>query len=158
MPTDAQKALIAKIRALPAQIAALVGGLSEQQLLAHPEGEWTIAQNVHHLADSHMNAYLRVHFALAEDHPTIKPYLQNMWAELPDATSADVTDSLALLTALHARWVYLFECLADDQFERVVYHPEQKADISVQVILEYYANHGEAHIRQITEALATLAH
>ncbi len=96
--------LIDKIRRLPEQVAALVNGLTDAQLTGHfLAGEWSVAQNVHHLADSHMNSYIRCKLIATEQHPTLKPYDQELWAEMADASGPDVAVSLALLTALHGR-------------------------------------------------------
>lgn len=146
--------LIDKIRRLPEQIAGLVAGQSDAQLTAHPlAGEWSVAQNVHHLADSHMNSYIRCKLIATEDHPTLKPYDQDMWAEMVDASGPDLAVSLALLTALHSRWVVFWENLPANAWARTGFHPEN-GDISLDDLLESYAAHGEAHIDQITRTLA----
>ncbi len=144
---------IARLRRLPDQIAALVQPLTPAQMTAVTiPGEWTVAQNVHHLADSHMNAYIRVRLMLTEDRPPLKPYDQDEWAKLPDASAADVSDSLALLRGLHARWCALFENLADNQWSRVGVRPDK--EVTVEHILKSYAKHGEDHIDQIQRTLA----
>jgi hypothetical protein len=149
-----RKALIAKIRALPEQLESLVGGLSPRQLTtAFLEGEWTVAQNVHHLFDSHANSYIRCKLALTEDSPPFKPYDQDAWAALADARDADIDISLTLLRALHARWVRFWESLPDDAWERSGYHP-QYGQMSLDDILRSYAAHGEGHLDQITRTLA----
>lgn len=146
--------LINKIRRLPEQVASLVAGLSDGQLTARPlAGEWSVAQNVHHLADSHMNSYIRCKLIATEEHPTLKPYDQELWAELADASGADVTVSLSLLTALHSRWVVFWQSLADDAWARTGFHPEN-GTVSLDDLLESYADHGEAHLDQITRTLA----
>jgi len=149
-----RQTLINKIAALPGQIEELVAGLTPEQLTAHPlAGEWSVAQNVHHLADSHINSYVRCRLVLTEDHPTLKPYNQEDWAEIPDAASADVSTSLAILRGLHGRWVHFWEGLADADFARTAFHPES-GEVTLQSLLETYAAHGEAHIDQITRTLA----
>ena len=145
--------LIDKIRRLPEQIAGLLEGLTDAQLTGHfLAGEWSVAQNVHHLADSHMNSYIRCKLIATEDHPTLKPYDQEIWAEMADACGPDVAVSLALLTALHSRWVVFWESLPADAWSRTGFHPEN-GDISLDDLLESYAAHGEAHIDQITRTL-----
>lgn len=145
--------LIDKIRRLPGQIARLVDGLTDDQLTGHfLAGEWSVAQNVHHLADSHMNSYIRCKLIATEEHPTLKPYDQEIWAELADASGPDVAVSLSLLTALHSRWVVFWENLPADAWSRTGFHPES-GDISLDDLLESYAAHGEAHIDQITRTL-----
>lgn len=146
--------LIDKIRRLPEQIAELVDGLTDGQLTARPlAGEWSVAQNVHHLADSHMNSYIRCKLIATEVHPTLKPYDQEMWAELADASGPDVEVSLALLTALHSRWVVFWRNLPSDAWARTGFHPEN-GDVTLDDQLEAYAAHGESHIDQITRTLA----
>ncbi|HRJ41900.1 MAG: DinB family protein [Caldilineaceae bacterium] len=146
--------LIAKIHRLPGQIAELVEGLTDAQLTARPlAGEWSVAQNVHHLADSHMNSYIRCKLILTEEHPTLKPYDQEMWAELPDASGPDAAVSLSLLTALHNRWVVFWENLPTDAWARTGSHPAN-GNVSLDDLLEGYAAHGESHIEQITRTRA----
>ena len=146
--------LIDKIRRLPGQIAELVEGLTDAQLTTRPlAGEWSVAQNVHHLADSHMNSYIRCKLIATEDHPTLKPYAQEIWAELADASGPEVAVSLALLTALHSRWVVFWEKLPVDAWSRTGFHPVN-GNVSLDDLLESYAAHGESHIEQITRTLA----
>lgn len=146
--------LIDKIRRLPQQIAQLIGGLTDEQLTDHPlAGEWSVAQNVHHLADSHMNSYIRCKLIATEDHPPLKPYDQDRWAALADASGPDVMISLQLLTALHSRWVVFWESLPESAWARTGFHPEN-GDVSLDDQLRLYAAHGEAHIDQITRTLA----
>lgn len=149
-----RSALINKIRHLPGQVAALVSGLTDAQLTARPlAGEWSVAQNVHHLADSHMNSYIRCKLIATEEHPTLKPYDQEIWAELADASGPDVTVSLDLLTALHSRWVIFWENLPDHAWARTGFHPEAGV-VTLEDQLRLYAGHGESHIDQITRTLA----
>lgn len=146
--------LIDKIRHLPAQIEELVMGLSVSQLTTHfLAHEWTVAQNVHHLADSHMNSYIRCKLILTEANPPLKPYDQDAWAALPDAQSAELASSLTLLKHLHARWVTFWETLPTDAWHRTGFHPEN-GPMTLADILRSYAAHGEAHIDQITRTLA----
>lgn len=146
-------AMIEQIRNLPAQMTALVQGLSEAELTTHfLEGEWTVAQNVHHVVDSHVNSYIRFKLILAEDHPTLKPYDQETWAEFTDATRVDVEPSLQILRGLHHRWGQVFESLDEAQWARTGFHPEV-GDISVEWILGHYAAHGEGHLDQIRRTL-----
>ncbi|MBX3052088.1 MAG: DinB family protein [Caldilineaceae bacterium] len=146
--------LIDKIRRLPAQIARLIDRLSDAQLTARPlAGEWSVAQNVHHLADSHMNSYIRCKLIATEEHPTLKPYDQEIWAEMADASGPNVTVSLSLLTALHSRWVVFWETLPADAWARTGFHPES-GDVTLDDQLQLYAAHGEAHIDQITRTIA----
>jgi hypothetical protein len=154
MPTQAERQeLIAKFRALPTQVEQLVADLSPAQLTARPlPGEWSVAQNVHHLVDSHLNSYVRCKLIITEDHPTLKPYDQDRWAALPDASQADITDSLAMLRHLHARWVVFWESLAESDWSRTAQHPES-GTVSLADQLQIYADHGEGHLDQIARTL-----
>ena len=155
MSQSERRELIDMISAFPNQIKLMVGVLAKDQLTyRYIESEWTVAQNVHHLADAHMNAYIRTKLILSEDYPTLKPYHQEVWAEFFDATDKDVKISLDLIDALHQRWVKLFESLDPDDFLRTGYHPELDADISVDDLLFTYAHHGQGHIVQVNETLA----
>lgn len=158
MTATQRSELIAKIRALPEQVAAFVADLSPEALGAHPiPGEWSIAQNVHHLFDSHVNAYARCKLILTEDRPVLKPYDQDAWAALPDASQADTADSLLLLKGLHARWVVFFEHLREDDWARVGIHPELPGEnYTLARILTGYADHGEAHLDQMARTKARL--
>src|SRR5690349_12874839 len=143
---ERRRELIDKIRVLPEQLAARVRDLSAEQLTTHfLAHEWTVAQNVHHLGDSHMNSFIRLKLILTEDHPTLRPYNQDDWAATAEANSPDIEISLRLLAGLHARWVTLFESLSEAQWARTGFHPEN-GDMSVEDILGVYAAHGEGHI------------
>lgn len=155
MTADARRrALIDQIRQLPGQLAALVAPLSAEQL-ATPflQGEWTVAQNVHHLVDSHVNSYIRCKLIATEDRPPLKPYDQDLWAAFPDAAEADVGGSLALLAALHERWSRFWQGLPDEAWQRAGVHPENGA-MTLDRILQSYADHGLAHLDQIRRTLA----
>ncbi len=155
MLTSVQRAVyIAHIRQLPAQVAALVSALTPEQLITpYLKGEWSVAQNVHHLADSHMNAYIRCKLATTESNPTIKPYDQDAWAAMPDASNANLAHSLALLTALHARWAEFFETLPSDGWARTYLHPVDGSR-NLDDVLQTYAKHGHGHLEQMQRTLA----
>lgn len=154
MTPQERQTYIEKIRRLPAQLAELVSGLSESQLTTQfLAGEWSVAQNVHHLADSHMNSYIRCKLILTEENPPLKPYDQDAWAKLPDAQNADLSTSLLLLAQLHARWVTFWETLPADAWKRTGFHPEN-GPMTLADIVRSYAAHGEAHLDQITRTLA----
>jgi uncharacterized damage-inducible protein DinB len=142
---------IAEIAAAPAGLRAAVAGLDEGQLETpyRPEG-WTVRQVVHHLPDSHLNAYTRFKLALTEDHPTIKPYEEARWAELADGRSGPIEVSLALLDALHARWVLLLRSLGPEDFARTYRHPEYGTTFELDQVLALYAWHGRHHTAHIT--------
>lgn len=147
-------ALIEQLRGYPDKLAALVAGLTPHQLTTHfLPGEWTVAQNVHHLADSHMNSYIRMRLILTEDYPTLRPYDQDVWAAAPEAQDADIAASLTLLQGLHTRWAAAFAALRDDQWTRKGSHPDD-GDVSVADILRAYVAHGEGHLEQIQRTLA----
>src|SRR5215213_184720 len=116
---------IAAIRTTPAALRAAVGGLDEAQLnTPYRDGGWTVRQVVHHVPESHMNAYIRFKLALTEENPTIKPYNEDAWSKLPDVARAPVETSLALLDALHERWVTLLDLVGPALFTRPLLHPE----------------------------------
>jgi uncharacterized damage-inducible protein DinB len=142
--------LIGEIEALPLRLRAAVAELSENEWnQPYREGGWTIRQLVHHVADSHMNAYVRFRLALTEDTPTIKPYLEARWAELPDVTRTPPEVSLVLLEALHRRWVDLLRALAASDYRREVYHPEMEKKLSLEFLLGLYAWHGRHHVAHV---------
>lgn len=148
-PTPARRAeLIAEVADLPATVRGLVAGLSADRLET-PYKKWTVRQIVHHLADSHMNAVIRFRWTLTEDTPTIKPYDETRWTELADTKAADIGLSLALLGALHARWVYLMRAMADADWARAYFHPEYKKTFRLAEVLGLYAHHGRHHAGQI---------
>lgn len=158
MLTDTERrARIAQIRALPEQLTALVQDLSPAQLTsAYLPGEWSVAQNVHHLADSHMNSYVRCKLIATEDQPPLKPYDQDRWALFADASAADLDDSLALLHGLHARWARFWESLPEHAWTRTGTHPERGV-VSLDELLQTYAEHGLGHLDQIRRTLAAAA-
>ena len=149
-----RRELIDTIGALPERLAARVRVLSAAQLTTHfLAHEWTVAQNVHHLGDSHMNSLIRLKLILTEDHPTLRPYDQDAWASTPEANSAEIEISLRLLAGLHARWIMLFEGLNEADWQRTGFHPEN-GDVSVEDLLRTYTAHGEGHLDQIARTLA----
>jgi hypothetical protein len=146
--------LVHQIASLPSRLEALVSELSPEQLSGtHIPGEWTVAQNVHHVADAHLNGFVRFKLILTEDRPTLKPFDQERWAELLDSKLAVVTRSLLVLKGVHARWVELLRSLDEDEWRRFGYHPEVGI-VSLDDLLQTYANHGEAHLAQIAQTLA----
>ena len=155
MQTETQRReLIEKIRELPERLRQRVSELSEAQLTTHfLAGEWTVAQNVHHLADSHMNSFIRTRLILTEDRPPLKPYDQDRWAELADSGTTALEESLGILEGLHRRWVRLFESLGETDWVRAGLHPEI-GEVTVDDILRLYAAHGEGHLDQIERTLA----
>ena len=146
--------LIQIISTLPEALASAVNGLSEAQLHTRSiETEWTVAQIVHHMADSHMNSYIRTKLMLTEAHPTLRPYDQEAWANTPEISPTPLEASLTILRGLHRRWIILFEHLSAEDWQRTAYHPEI-GDITFDDILTIYARHGEEHLEQIQRVLA----
>jgi uncharacterized damage-inducible protein DinB len=148
-PTE-RRAAIDAIAAAPAGLRAAVRGLNDAQLDTpyRPEG-WTVRQLVHHVADSHMNAYTRFRLALTEDTPTIKPYDEKSWAELPDMRALPVEISLDLLDRLHERLVYMLRHTPDASYSRTLNHPEN-GPMSLDALLGVYAWHGRHHTAHVT--------
>ncbi|MGI9175570.1 MAG: YfiT family bacillithiol transferase [Rhodothermales bacterium] len=141
---------IDQIAALPENLRAAVHGLTDVQLGTPYRSEgWTVRQVVHHVADSHVNAYARFRLALTEEQPTIKPYEEARWAELPDARTAPLAPSLDLLDALHDRWVRLLRSLEDDAWPRSWHNPET-GTLALGEALVHYAWHGRHHTAHIT--------
>jgi uncharacterized damage-inducible protein DinB len=142
---------IGEIASTPGHLRAAVAGLGAAQLdTPYREKGWTVRQVVHHLPDSHMNAYTRIKLALTENEPTIKPYEEARWAELPDARHGPVELSLTLLDCLHRRWVLLLRELGPQDFRRRFRHPEPGRMIELDEVLAMYAWHGQHHVAQIT--------
>ena len=148
---DSRARSIAEIGAAPGYLRAAVADLTPTQLdTRYREGGWTLRQVVHHVPDSHLNAYTRFKLALTEDEPTIKPYDEARWAELPDVLAAPVETSLTLLECLHRRWVLLLRQLTEADFSRRFKHPELGRSIELDEVLAMYAWHGRHHVAQIT--------
>jgi uncharacterized damage-inducible protein DinB len=141
--------LIEKIRSLPDELQSAVQGLDDRQLdTPYRNGGWTIRQVAHHIADSHVNAYIRMKMMLTEKHPTLKPYDQDEWAKLADANGAPLDSSLALVRGLHSRWSTLLESLPEESWSRSAYHPEN-GEVTLDGMLRSYAGHGAHHVGQI---------
>jgi uncharacterized damage-inducible protein DinB len=143
---------IEAIAGTPAALREAVDGLDDAQLdTPYRLDGWTVRQVVHHVPDSHLNSYVRFKLALTEDEPTIKPYDEKRWAALPDGRSRLVAESLALLDALHARWVYLLRAMAPADFSRTVIHPEHPGPpMTLDAMLALYAWHGRHHTAHVT--------
>ncbi|AEI49401.1 YfiT family bacillithiol transferase [Runella slithyformis] len=144
------KSHIQTISALPSKLFNIVNPLSQAQLETpyRPEG-WTVLQTVHHIADSHMNAYIRFKLALTEDNPFIKPYEEALWADLADGAGAPLDWSLQLLKYLHLRWVMLLNSLTEEDLQRTYFHPETKRVFPLQEVVAMYAWHSEHHYEHI---------
>lgn len=129
-------------------LAARQVGRERLQLPYRPGG-WTGLQVIHHVADSHLNAYVRFRLALTEDNPTIKPYAEAAWAELPDAVDSTPSLSLELLAALHNRWAALLHHLTEAQWQRTFYHPGNQKTSTLEQTLALYAWHGRHHVAHV---------
>jgi hypothetical protein len=139
------------IRNLPQLLEDAVLNLDHAQLSTpYREGGWTIHQLVHHVADSHINAYCRFRLGLTEDNPVIRPYQEKLWAELDDVKILPVNISITLLHALHTRWYESLKSVPDIVWERTVFHPEHKKSFSLWHLLGMYAWHGKHHVAHIT--------
>jgi uncharacterized damage-inducible protein DinB len=145
---------IQTVRLLPQRLRAAVAGLNDAQLdTPYREGGWTVRQVVHHLADSHANAYIRMKLALTEDWPAIKTYDEAAWANLPDSRSLPIDGSLTLIEALHGRWVALLEALTDEDFRKGYNHPEN-GRVNLAKALAMYDWHSRHHTAHITSLRA----
>ena len=154
LTTKERNQMIAKIRGLPSSVEATVKNLNDEQLdTPYRDGGWTVRQVVHHLADSHMNAFVRAKLMLTEEKPTLKPYDQEKWAVLKDTIGIPIQSSLSILRGVHERWTVLFETLSESSWSRLAFHPEI-GDITVEDLLTTYARHGENHVGQITKLKA----
>ena len=151
--SEERNSKIGAIRAFPPIIRAAVEGLNDQQLdTPYRDGGWTVRQVVHHVADSHANAYLRFKWFATENHPTIKTYDQDVWAALPDSR-LPVASSLRMLDGLHERWSGFLDSLPDSGWSRTGYHPEL-GEVTMDDLLEIYSGHGAHHAGQITDLRA----
>jgi uncharacterized damage-inducible protein DinB len=141
---------VRQIAEAPALIRAAVAGLDDAQLETpyRPDG-WTVRQVVHHVPDSHMNAYIRCKFALTEENPTVKPYDEAAWAGLYDARTAPIEASLTLLESLHERWILLLRSMGEAEFRRTLFHPEN-GPMTLDAVVQLYAWHGRHHTAHIT--------
>jgi len=143
--------LIEIIEACPAQLRNAVAGLTPAQLgTPYREGGWTVRQVIHHVPDSHMNAYVRFKLALTENEPTIKPYDEAAWARLHDTAETPPEVSLALLENLHKRWVVLMRGISEAGWKRQFVHPELGKTV-LETYLALYAWHGRHHVAHVTE-------
>jgi hypothetical protein len=141
--------MIDAIAATPRNLRSAVDGLDQRQLdTPYRDGGWTVRQLVHHIPDSHINAYVRFKLAMTEDTPTIKTYDEGRWADLPDTAATPIDVSLQLLDVLHDRWVRLLRAMGPDDFRRRLHHPEW-GDVNLALVLRQYAWHGRHHVAHI---------
>lgn len=151
-PSEEQRnKLVGEIAQTPAALRAAVKGLSAEQIeTPYRDGGWTVRQVVHHVPESHMNAYIRFKLALTEDEPTIKPYMEDRWAKLPDVQSTPLEVSLALLESLHDRWVRMLKAITPEEWKRTFQHPELGL-MPLEKNLCLYSWHGRHHVAHVTE-------
>ncbi len=148
---DDIKWYINTIELFPAKIKQAVTGLNDEQLdTPYRLDGWTIRQVVHHVVDSHINSYTRFKLALTEDTPAIRPYFEDRWAELPEAKTGPVELSIPLLETLHKRWVVMLKNISPVELKRKFYHPESKAEMSLDEVIGLYAWHCDHHLAHIT--------
>lgn len=141
---------INEIRALPNELRKAVKDLTEDALnTPYRPGGWTVKQVIHHLADSHMNSYIRFKLAVTEENPTIRPYFEDKWAECDEAKNADIEVSLNLLESLHTRWVLFLKSLSADDWDRTFYHPESGRTSALKEVVALYAWHGKHHLHHV---------
>ena len=139
------------IKFLPQRLEHAILNLDEAQLATpYRDGGWTVKQLVHHVADSHMNAFIRFKLALTEDNPTIKPYDEAAWAEMNDTKNLPINISLTLLHALHSRWYEILKHMSAEDLNRTVFHPEHKKEMSLWFLLGMYAWHSKHHVAHVT--------
>lgn len=146
-----RRQLIDDIAQAPVALRSAIAGLNPEQIeTPYRDGGWTVRQVVHHVPESHMNAYIRFKLALTEDEPTIKPYMEDRWAKTEDVEETPLEVSLVLLDSLHDRWVRLLRSLKPDDWKRSFRHPELGA-VSLEKNLALYAWHGKHHVAHVTE-------
>lgn len=148
---------IDQIEHLPIRLRKSVQNLKDKELgMTYRPGGWTIRQVVHHLADSHLNSYVRFRWTLTEEKPTIKAYFEERWAELPDAKDGDIEISLILLEALHIRWSMLLRCLELEDLNKSFIHPETGKAVRLDENIGIYAWHGNHHLAHIENFIKAL--
>ena len=151
LDADARTRAIDVIAATPARLREAVRGLTDKQIdTEYRPGGWTVRQVVHHVPDSHLNAYIRFKLALTENEPTIKPYDEGRWAELVDSKVVPIATSLSLLDAVHERWVAILRAMSAADFERPLIHPENGRQ-RLDQMLALYAWHGPHHVAHVTK-------
>jgi hypothetical protein len=150
LPRSERELHISSIETLPRRLRAAVAAFtSERWQTPYRPGGWTVHQLVHHIPDSHLNAYTRFKLALTEEEPTIKPYDEGAWANLADTSACEPEVSLDLLEALHRRWVALLRSMSDDGFSRMLRHPEHGRPFTLDQMLAMYGWHSEHHLAHI---------
>lgn len=153
--------MIKTIESFPSRLKALLAGMKDEHLdKQYREGGWTVRQVVHHLADSHLNAYVRFKLVLTEDKPTIKPYNEKAWAELIDSKTLPVSISLGILSGIHARWTAILNVMDNESFNRTLFHPEHmKMHTLIEMLAMYtwHCNHHYEHIQLVKKEMPSPA-
>jgi hypothetical protein len=156
LDADARARAIETIAGTPARLREAVRGLTEEQLdTPYRPGGWTVRQVIHHVPDSHVNAYVRFKLALTEDTPTIKPYDESRWAELADSKVVPIATSLTFLDVVHERWIAILHAMSASDFDRMLTHPESGRQ-SLDQMLALYAWHGPHHVAHVTALRARM--
>ena len=147
---------ISEIESFPSELEGALAQVTEEQLNTpyRPDG-WTIRQVVHHVADSHLNSYIRFKWAMTEKNPTIKGYDENVWAQLEDSKNAPVEVSVAMIKGIHSRWVVFLRTLSMDDLSRTFFHPEYNRSIRLDRNVALYAWHGKHHLGHVRIVLST---
>ena len=144
---------IAVLEVFPARLKKEVEGLNDDRLVyRHRPGGWTIRQLVNHLADSHLNAFVRTKLTLTEVNPTIKPYDESAWANMDDAAESPLEWSLMILDGLHNRWTMILDTVNEIELRKTYYHPEYKREVTLANLVFLYAWHCEHHLAHIKQA------
>ena len=152
---EERQTMIEQIRDFPPLLEAALAGLSEADVYtAHLPGEWTVAQNVHHLADVAQNTFIRMKLMLTEDTPLLKPYDQDVWAQTEDAKDAPLEPSLWVIKGAHERWYRLLHSALDRDWSQVTGQHMELGEVNLDDLVRYYSAHGEGHIEQINKTLA----
>jgi hypothetical protein len=150
--TDLLQQNMQELATLPQKLKDAVAGWSEEQLdTPYRPGGWTIRQVIHHLADSHMNGLSRIKLALTEENPTVKPYHEDLWAELADSKLMPVEPALQIIEGVHAKWVMLLQHIHGEQWQRVFTHPQHGKTFTIAYQTAMYAWHGKHHLAHITQ-------
>ncbi len=146
------------LRGLPGQLEIIANDLTEKQLSTpYIQGQWSVVQIIHHLADAHMNSYIRTKRILAEDLPEQRPFSQEHWVDMADEVDTPVETSLMILKGVHLRWVALFESLPDSDWQKTGRFRSDGSGMTVDYLLNSYANHSQTHLAQIEQVLASQA-
>ncbi len=146
--------LIHKIEIFPADLLQVTSQLKKEDLnYRYRPGGWNIREIIHHISDSHTNAYIRIKLALTEENPTVKPYDENKWVLTADALSDDMEGSLSIIKNLHKKMIMILKSVSHKDLERTYYHPDMKRNVALSQLLGIYGWHGHHHLAQINVAL-----